>query len=174
MENIEHKKFIDRTIELAEKNVLEGGRPFACVVVDKDGKIIGESANQVAQTHNPTSHAEILAIAQASKNLGSEHFYGCTFYILTYPCPMCMAAMYYCSPDCVVFVTTRDKYSKYYTDSRKYFKINEFYHEIGKSDWKQRNLPMKHVQDDRAIEVYKKWNQINVKSNNSQSQQSKL
>ena len=53
--------FAQRTIDLARQNVAEGGRPFATVIA-KDGKILAESANKVAQTHDPTAHAEILAI----------------------------------------------------------------------------------------------------------------
>ena len=149
-------------IELANKNVECGGRPFACLVV-RDGKIIAEGVNMVAQTHNPTLHAEIVAINKAVNITKSEHFNNCTFYILTYPCPMCMAAMYYCSPKCVVFLTTRELYSQFYKDDRKYFKLSNFYQEIGKLNYKERNMPMLRVQDSRAIEIYKKWNRLNSK-----------
>jgi guanine deaminase len=64
--------FAQRTIDLARQNVAEGGRPFATVIA-KDGEILAESANKVAQTHDPTAHAEILAIRQACQKLGTEH-----------------------------------------------------------------------------------------------------
>ena len=93
---LDHPKYNNRTIQLANKNVEQGGRPFACLIVrTSDGQIIAEGCNQVAQTHNPTLHAEIVAINEASQKLQSEHFEGYTFYILTYPCPMCMAVMLY-------------------------------------------------------------------------------
>jgi tRNA(Arg) A34 adenosine deaminase TadA len=50
--------FAQRAIDLARQNVAEGGRPFATVIA-KDGEILAESANKVAQTHDPTAHAEI-------------------------------------------------------------------------------------------------------------------
>ena len=128
--------FIRRTIDLAMANVEQGGRPFACVIV-QDGKILAEATNQVAQTHDPTAHAEIVAIRQAATKLGSESFAGCEFYILAHPCPMCLAAMYYCSPDRVVFITTREDYSHFYTDDRKYFTLASFYDEIAKP-WEER------------------------------------
>jgi tRNA(Arg) A34 adenosine deaminase TadA len=106
---------IQRTIDLAKANVERGGRPFACIVA-RGNEIIAEAVNLVAQTHDPTAHAEIRAILEASQSLGTEHFTGCEFYILAHPCPMCLAAMYYCSPDRVVFITTRDDYSRYYVD----------------------------------------------------------
>jgi guanine deaminase len=84
--------FIRRTIDLAMSNVADGGRPFACVIA-KDGRILAEGVNRVAQTHDPTAHAEIVAIRQAAAKLQSEDFAGCEFYILAHPCPMCLAAM---------------------------------------------------------------------------------
>jgi len=151
--------FIKRTIELARENVEQGGRPFACVIA-KDGKVLVEASNQVAQSHDPTAHAEILAIRKGSQILGSEHFTGCEFYILAHPCPMCLAAMYYCSPDRVIFITTRDDYSKYYVDDRKYFTLLNFYEEIAKP-WEKRKMPMSFHPDPKAIEVYKLWKELN-------------
>ena len=153
--------FIQHTIDLAQENVKQGGRPFACVIV-KDGQILAESANQVAQTHDPTAHAEMVAIRKASQILQSEHFHGCEFYLLAHPCPMCLAAMYYCSPDRVTFITTRDDYATYYVDDRKYFTLKTFYEEVGKP-WDKRNLPMEHHSNPEGIEVYKLWQSLNQK-----------
>lgn len=153
--------YIKRTIQLAAKNVEEGGRPFATVIV-KDGKILAEAANQVAQTHDPTAHAEILAIRQACTRLGTEHLIGCEFYILAHPCPMCLAAMYYTSPDKVIFITTREEYAPFYQDDRKYFTLANFYEEFGKP-WKERRMPMEHHADPEAIKVYKRWREINTR-----------
>jgi guanine deaminase len=123
------------------------------------GEIIAEAVNLVAQTHDPTAHAEICAIREAAAKLGSEQFTGCEFYILAHPCPMCLAAMYYCSPDRVVFITTRDDYSRYYVDDRKYFTLSNFYEQIGKQ-WQQRAMPMVHEPNPRAIEVYRRWKEL--------------
>ena len=152
--------YIKRTIELARKNVEEGGRPFATIIV-KDGTVIAEAANQVAQTHDPTAHAEVLAIRQACSKLGTEHLTGCEFFILAHPCPMCLAAMYYTSPDKVTFITTRDDYAPYYKDDRKYFTLGNFYDEIAKP-WSERAMPMEHHGDPEGIEVYKRWQQLNT------------
>ena len=156
-----HDQFIKETIELAKENVKVGGRPFATVIV-KDNKVLCKAANQVAQTRDPTAHAEIVAIQQGSKILNSEHFVGCTFYILAHACPMCMAAMYYASPDKVIFITTRDEYSAHYVDHRKYMTLYDFYEQVGKP-WQERAMPMEHHPDKEAIEVYKLWEELNVK-----------
>ncbi|MGQ3888538.1 nucleoside deaminase [Legionella sp. CNM-1927-20] len=144
--------FIKRTIALAQENVEHGGRPFACLII-RHGKVLAEAPNTVAQTHDPTAHAEINAIRIATAKLGCEHLYDCEFYILAHPCPMCLAAMYYCSPKKVIFITTREEYKTFYKDDRKYFTLENFYEEINKP-WAERTMPMEHQPNPDAIRVY--------------------
>lgn len=151
--------FAQRTIDIARQNVAEGGRPFATVIV-RDGEILAESPNLVAQTHDPTAHAEILAIREACTRLGTEHLIGSTIYVLAHPCPMCLAALYYCSPDEVVFLTTRDAYEPHYVDDRKYFTLGTFYDEVA-TPWQQRRLPMRYEERGDAVEVYAYWQERN-------------
>jgi tRNA(Arg) A34 adenosine deaminase TadA len=151
--------FVQRTIDLARRNVTEGGRPFATVIV-KDGEILAESPNRVAQTDDPTAHAEILAIREACTALGTEHLVGSTIYVLAQPCPMCLGALYYCSPDEVVFLTTRDAYEPHYVDDRKYFELDTFYDEFAKN-WDERRLPMRYEPRESAVEVYRLWQDRN-------------
>ncbi|MEV5642975.1 nucleoside deaminase [Streptomyces flaveolus] len=151
--------FVQRTIDLARRNVTEGGRPFATIIV-KDGEILAESPNRVAQTNDPTAHAEILAIREACTELGTEHLVGTTIYVLAQPCPMCLGALYYCSPDEVVFLTTRDAYEPHYVDDRKYFELDTFYDEFAKN-WDERRLPMRYEPRESAVEVYRLWQDRN-------------
>ncbi|MBW0019879.1 MAG: nucleoside deaminase [Mycobacterium sp.] len=151
--------FAQRTIQLARQNVAEGGRPFATVIV-RDGEVLAESANQVAQTHDPTAHAEILAIRAACTKLGTENLTGTTIYVLAHPCPMCLGSLYYCSPDEVVFLTTRDAYEPHYVDDRKYFELATFYDEFAK-DWQHRRLPMRYEPRPAAVDVYRFWQERN-------------
>lgn len=154
-------QFVDRTLELARENVEDGGRPFSCVIV-RDGEILAESPNLVAQTNNPVAHAETVAIEQACKRVGSEDLSGCDAYVMAHPCPMCLGALYYCSPDNVFFLTQREEYEQYYTDSRKYFEFGEFYGEYEK-DWDDRNLPLVHADesDEDALSIYERWQELN-------------
>ncbi len=151
--------FIQRTIELARRNVLEGGRPFATVIV-RDGQVLAESANMAAQTHDPTAHAEILAVREACMRLGTEHLTDCTIYVMAHPCPMCLGCLYYCSPKEVVFLITRESYERYYLDDRKYFEVSTFYDEFAKS-WDRRRLPMRYDPHEAAVDVYRFWNERN-------------
>lgn len=151
--------YVQRTIDIARNNVTAGGRPFATVIV-RDGEILAESPNLVAQSHDPTAHAEILAIRDACVRLGTEHLVGATIYVLAHPCPMCLGALYYCSPDEVVFLTTRDAYEPHYVDDRKYFELDTFYPEFAKS-WEQRRLPMRYEPREDAVDVYRLWQHRN-------------
>lgn len=151
--------FAQRTIELARRNVADGGRPFATVIV-RDGELLAESANRVAQTNAPTAHAEILAIGEACRKLGTEHLVDCTIYVLAHPCPMCLGSLYYCSPREVVFLTTRESYEQYYVDDRKYFEVATFYDEVAKP-WDRRRLPMRFQPHKAAVDVYRFWNERN-------------
>ncbi|CAM4458149.1 Guanine deaminase [Mycobacterium basiliense] len=151
--------FAQRAIDLARQNVADGGRPFATVIV-KDGEVLAESANKVAQTHDPTAHAEILAIRAACTKLGTENLAGTTFYVLAHPCPMCLGSLYYCSPDEVIFLTTREQYEPHYVDDRKYFELATFYDEFAK-DWQNRRLPMRYEPRPAAVDVYRFWQERN-------------
>lgn len=150
---------VDRTIELARRNIDEGGRPFACVIV-RGSELLAESPNLVAQTRDPTAHAEILAIRDACMKLGTETLTGCEIYALAHPCPMCLGAVYYCSPDRFVFLTTREDYAPYYRDDRKYFELDTFYDEYAK-DWSHRRLPMEYRPRPDSVDVYRLWRQRN-------------
>ncbi|PKH26370.1 tRNA-specific adenosine deaminase [Enterobacterales bacterium CwR94] len=150
---------IKRTIELAMRNVEEGGRPFATVIM-RGGDVLAESPNRVAQTQDPTAHAEILAIRQACEAQGSEDLSDCEIYILASPCPMCLGALYYCSPKVVTYITTREEYVQYYRDDRKYFELENFYAEFSKPV-SQRRLPMIHHAHSDAIKVYQRWQVLN-------------
>eukprot|EP01128_Nolandella_sp_AFSM9_P011794 TRINITY_DN8712_c0_g1_i1.p1 TRINITY_DN8712_c0_g1~~TRINITY_DN8712_c0_g1_i1.p1 ORF type:complete len:198 (-),score=66.51 TRINITY_DN8712_c0_g1_i1:204-797(-) len=161
-----HAKYIERTIRVAEANVREGGRPFATIIVKTEtGEIVAEGGNQVKQTGDPTAHAEVVAIRKLSASIG-ENMSGYTFYILAHPCPMCLAAMYYTSPDEVIFLTTREEYAQHYIDPRKYIRFTEFYGEFGKH-YSERRMPMTPQLSPDAVKVYKLWAELNKEEKES-------
>src|SRR5258706_10129207 len=99
--------FMARAIALAVRNVRTGrGGPFGAVVV-KNGKIIAEGANEVTASHDPSAHAEIVAIRKACQKLGSFELRGCQIYTSCEPCPMCMGAIYWARPSRVYYAGTR-------------------------------------------------------------------
>lgn len=68
------------------------GGPFGAVIV-RDGEIISRASNSVLKDNDPTAHAEINAIRQACKELGTYDLSGCELYCTGFPCPMCMSAI---------------------------------------------------------------------------------
>jgi tRNA(Arg) A34 adenosine deaminase TadA len=96
-------EFLRRAIALATRNVLSAaGGPFGAVVVH-EGKIVGEGANCVTSTNDPTAHAEVSAIRAAARALNSFTLTGCELYTSCEPCPMCLAAAYWARLDAVYF-----------------------------------------------------------------------
>lgn len=86
------KAYLDMAIDLARENVANGGRPFGALVV-KDGKVIARAVNRIDAEHDPTAHAEMLALRAAGAVLESSRLNGATVYASGQPCPMCYAAM---------------------------------------------------------------------------------
>lgn len=92
---MDHEHFMREALALARANIAEGGRPFGAVLV-RDGEVIARAGNAIHRDHDPTAHAELLAIRQASRQLGSPRLEGCVVYASGHPCPMCLAAMHLC------------------------------------------------------------------------------
>jgi tRNA(Arg) A34 adenosine deaminase TadA len=96
-------EFLRRAIALATQNVVTGkGGPFGAVIA-RGGKIVGEGANSVTSTNDPTAHGEVNAIRAAAKALGTFTLAGCDLYTSCEPCPMCLAAAYWARLDAVYF-----------------------------------------------------------------------
>ena len=102
--------FLERSLALARANVDRGdGGPFGAVIV-KDGRIIAEAWNQVVAQCDPTAHAEVLALREASVAVGSWRLVGCTLVVTLEPCPMCAGAAQLARVDRVVFGAWNDDY----------------------------------------------------------------
>jgi len=84
--------YMRMALEEAQKAAAEGEIPVGAVVV-KDGKVIASAHNRRENEHDPTAHAELLAMRQAAAQLGDWRLRGCTLYVTLEPCPMCAGAM---------------------------------------------------------------------------------
>ena len=88
-------KFMRAAIEEAMRGVEAGdGGPFGAAVV-RDGTVIAVGHNEVVAQNDPTAHAEILAIREACRSLGTFDLSGCEIFSTCEPCPMCLAAIHW-------------------------------------------------------------------------------
>lgn len=104
--SVDPRAFMSEALRLAEANVAAGGGPFGAVVV-KDGVIIARGVNEVTQLGDPTAHAEVTAIREACRALGSFQLSGCEIYASCEPCPMCLGAIYWARLERLTFAATR-------------------------------------------------------------------
>ena len=97
-----------RTIELAVDNVRARlGGPFAALVV-RGGEVIAEGTNRVTSTNDPTAHAEVVAVREACRRLGTFDLAGCEVFASCEPCPMCLGALYWARIDRLWFAAGRE------------------------------------------------------------------
>lgn len=111
LDSAENSRFIGRAIQLAVENVTQGGGPFGALIV-RDGKIIGEGANQVTKDCDPTAHAEIIALRAACKREKQFHLDGCAIYTSCEPCPMCLSAAYWAHISTIYYAAAADSAAK--------------------------------------------------------------
>ena len=84
--------FMDLALEQAENAEKAGEVPIGCVVV-RDNAVIARAGNRTLTDRDPTAHAEILALREAARQLGSERLIDCDLYVTLEPCTMCAAAI---------------------------------------------------------------------------------
>ncbi|MCX7424694.1 MAG: tRNA adenosine(34) deaminase TadA [Planctomycetia bacterium] len=88
----DHEHYMIIALEEARTAMGEGEVPVGAIVVRED-RVIGRAHNQRQQLHDPTAHAEMVAITQAAESLGSWRLDGSTLYVTLEPCPMCAGAI---------------------------------------------------------------------------------
>ena len=85
-------EFMQLALDLATQAALNGEVPVGAIVV-KDGVVIGRGSNAPVGLHDPTAHAEIIAMREAATYLGNYRLVDCTLYVSLEPCAMCSGAM---------------------------------------------------------------------------------
>ena len=86
-------EFMRAAIELAEEAGRCGEVPVGAVIVGPDGRVVGRGFNQPILRHDPTAHAEVMALRNAAETLANYRMPGCTLYVTLEPCVMCAGAM---------------------------------------------------------------------------------
>jgi guanine deaminase len=150
MPSLPNPEFLRRAIALATQNVVTGkGGPFGAVIV-RDGKIVGEGANSVTATDDPTAHGEVNAIRAACKSLGTFTLSGCELYTSCEPCPMCLAASYWARLDAIYYgCSAADAARAGFDDAFLYSEL--------RMDPDQRRLSSKQLLGDEAWASFAAW-----------------
>ena len=133
----------------------EGG-PFGCIVVQGE-KIIGRGNNKVTSTNDPTAHAEIVAIRDACKNIGSFQLEGCEVYTSCEPCPMCLGAIYWARPKVIYFANNREDAALIgFDDSMIYEEMN--------TEIEKRKIPIIKLGRESALKIFQHWSSMSDKT----------
>lgn len=103
-----HEAFMQLALAEAEQALRENEVPIGAVIVD-EGRVIASAHNQREQLHDPTAHAEMIAITQAAEARQSWRLDGCTLYVTLEPCPMCAGAILQARLPVVVYGATDPK-----------------------------------------------------------------
>ncbi|MEN6296181.1 MAG: nucleoside deaminase [Chloroherpetonaceae bacterium] len=141
--------FMQRAIELSHLGISNGGGPFGAVIV-RGGEIIAEAHNTVTIDNDPTAHAEINAIRQASRTLGRFDLSDCEIYSSCEPCPMCLGAIYWAKIKTVYYANT-------HSDAARIGFSDEFIHNELCLDDSNKQIKMIHLENNNALDVFAEW-----------------
>lgn len=142
--------YMARAIALSIENVSAGrGGPFGAVIV-KNENIVAEGANRVTLTNDPTAHAEVVAIREACKKLGTFRLEDCEIYASCEPCPMCLSAIYWAHLSGVYFAgLSTDAAAIGFDDSLIYREMSQ--------PGSQRQVPMIQMMRQEALAAFRLW-----------------
>ncbi len=107
--SLKDQTYISLCLEEAKIAYEKGEVPVGCVVV-KDKKVIAKAHNRVEELRDPTAHAEMLALKEASSKLGEKYLYGCRIYVSLEPCLMCTYSMVLRRVEKVIFLAQDEKH----------------------------------------------------------------
>ena len=133
----------------AEKGGHHGEGPVGAVVVVND-EVIGQGFNRPIMHHDPTAHAEIVAIRNACTKLNTFNLSGCEMYTSWEPCPMCLSAIYWSHIDIVYYGNSRENAAEIEFDDK-------FIYDEMKKDISARKIPLKRILKDEAIKAFNLW-----------------
>ncbi|MBS7273539.1 MAG: nucleoside deaminase [Bacteroidales bacterium] len=96
------KRFMEEALKEARQAFEDDEVPVGAVVECR-GRVIARGRNMTESLHDPTAHAEMIALTAATEYLGGKYLKDCTLYVTMEPCPMCAAALAWAQVDAIVF-----------------------------------------------------------------------
>lgn len=136
-------------IRLSIENIANGGGPFGAVIA-RNGEIIAIGVNRVTASGDPTAHAEVSAIRNAARVLGTFNLSGCEIFTSCEPCPMCLGAIYWARLDKVYYANTKN-------DAKAIGFDDSFIYDELALPRDRRRLPSELVLRDEAIKAFGIW-----------------
>jgi tRNA(adenine34) deaminase len=106
--SVEDEALMRAALALAEQAALAGEVPVGALVV-QNGNVVGRGYNQPISSHDPTAHAEIMALRDAARHLGNYRLTGCELVVTLEPCVMCVGAILHARIGRVVYATADPK-----------------------------------------------------------------
>ena len=146
---MDKKDLMRRAIQLSDESVEKGGGPFGAVIA-RNGEIVAEGANSVTIKCDPTAHAEVTAIRNATKKLKTFDLSGCEIYTSCEPCPMCLGAIYWARLDKIYYANNRKDAAKIGFD-------DDFIYQEIELKPEDRQKKSEKLLRKEALEVFKKW-----------------
>ncbi|MDP2925592.1 MAG: nucleoside deaminase [Nanoarchaeota archaeon] len=141
------KEFMNKAIEVAKDSAKRGDYALGAVIV-KENKIIATGTTNLKHENDPTVHAEIVAIRNACKSVGSKFLNDCILYTTHEPCPMCASAAIWARMEGIVFGASLE-------DALEYAKSKA----TRKFTWRQINIKCKDIllKGDPKLELIEKF-----------------
>ena len=148
---------MNKFMKMAKDVALEGikkkeGGPFGAVIV-KDDVVISVGNNKVLGSNDPTAHAEIVAIREASRKLKTYDLSGCELYTSAYPCPMCLSAIIWANIGTVYYGCDKE-------DADKIGFRDDFIYKVLKGDINNL-LDIKSLDREECLEIFDKYQKNN-------------
>jgi len=150
-------KMLQKALQLAARNVRNGGGPFGAMIVNNAREVVSRGVNRVVPKSDPTAHAEITAIRTACRRLKTFNLSGHTLYTSCEPCPMCLAAIYWAHIDKVFYAGTK------HSAAAAGFDDELIYREIDKSPH-SRKIPFIRIPIANSDEPFLLWDKQDNKT----------
>lgn len=150
--SVDKSEMLARAVDLAVRNVAAGGGPFAALVVTADGRVF-EGANRVTADNDPTAHAEVTAIRNACRELGTFELDGAILYTSCEPCPMCLSSALWARIDKVFYAADRHDAADAGFDDAIFYDYIE----------RQVNsplMPVEHVKVTSSLQPFDRWRSL--------------
>lgn len=141
--------FMRKAIELSIENVKNGGGPFGAVIVKGD-EVVATGVNRVTANCDPTAHAEVSAIREAARKLGTFDLSGCEIYTSCEPCPMCLGAIYWAHLDKMYYGNTK-------ADAKEIGFDDSFIYDELELKPENRKLYSENLLHNEAIRAFEAW-----------------